>query len=120
MIATIKTGVRHTRVLAKGAWVATAVWWAGGVVEHVRDTYQDRHTEAVIHDQVVATESGSMWQRVRGWVSESLQIVRVRTALAIAFYVIGVVLVTEISQAGCMEGHTIGCKIAKSVLGGGN
>jgi hypothetical protein len=120
MIATIKTGARHTRVLAKGAWLATTVWWAGGVVEHVRDRYQDRQSEAVIEDQVQPADRGSVWQRVRGWASESLQIVRVRTALTIMFYVLGVVLVTELSQASCMEGHAIGCKIAKSVIGAGN
>jgi len=120
MIATIKTGVRHTRVLFKGAQVATAVWLAGGVVEHARDRFQDRQAESIVEDQVQPIAAESAWQRVRGWAAEFMQVIRVRTAMAVLLYIFGVVAAAELSQAGCMEGHTIGCKIAKSVIGGGN
>jgi hypothetical protein len=120
MISTIKTGARRTCLLAKGAWLVTTVWWAGGVVAHARDAYQDRHADAVVDDHVAAADPVSLWQRVRGLVSESMQVVRVRTALVVVFYVIGIVLATELSQASCAAGHTIGCKIAKNIIGGGN
>jgi hypothetical protein len=117
MIATLKTGARHTRILAKVARLATTVWWAGGVVARAKDAYQDRQTEAIVADQVKAAEHASMLQRVRGWADEFSQVVRVRTALAVLLWVLGAVLVAEFSQASCAAGQVLGCRIAKSVIG---
>jgi hypothetical protein len=118
MIATIKTGTQHARVVLKGARYALTVWKDGGIVGHIQSVYQDRHADSLIDSEADNPEVTNWRDRLHAWAGSFKKSVRMKSATMIVYYVIGVVLVAMLSQSGCSAGHAVGCKVAKSVAGG--